>query len=194
MDNVADGVECVTPTQPWLIFTVGPRGAGKKQVIRDLMANGQLHLLTYIDVDSDAMRRRLPEYESYLKYRPDHVDILTKKEAGLICEILTLAGIQAGRNVIVDSCLADAQWRLELINKLKEEYPMLKFGVFRVTAPYKMVVKHAQVRKHKIIICTDVISRTDFSNKFCSAHLEKGCGNRQACFRRFTCSLHGCDS
>jgi len=166
MDNVADGVECVTPTEPWLIFTVGPRGAGKKQVIRDLMSNGRLNLLTYVDVDSDAMRRRLPEYETYLKCRPDHVDKLTNKEAGLICEILTLAGIQAGRNVIVDGCLADAQWRLELVDKLKEEYPTLKVGVFHVTAPYKMIVKHAQkkamvtgryISEDSLLRCMDAI-------------------------------------
>ncbi|CAJ1913409.1 unnamed protein product [Cylindrotheca closterium] len=144
LDHDGDGVECVTPTQPWLIFTVGPRGAGKRQVIRDLTEQGRLGLLTHVGVDSDALRRRLPEYETYLKSRPDQVDNLTKKEAGLICEILTLAAIQAGRNVILDGSLSNVQWHLNLINRLKEEYKLLKFGIFNVTAPQKRIVKHAQ--------------------------------------------------
>lgn len=137
----------MTPTQPWLIFTVGARGAGKKQVVRGLTEQGRLGLLTYVDVDSDAIRRRLPEYETYLKSRPDEVESLTRKEAGLICEILTLASIQAGRNVIFDGILSNVQWYLNLINQLKEEYKLLKFAVFNITAPQKRIIKHAHVRK-----------------------------------------------
>lgn len=145
LDNVGEGVECVTPTEPWLIFTVGPRGVGKKHVIRGLTAQGRLGLLTHVDVDPDEIRRRLPEFETYLKSKPDHVDELTRKEAGLICEVLTLAAIQAGRNVILDGCLNDPKFYLGLVSRLKEEYPMLKFGIFNIRAPKKMIVKHAQV-------------------------------------------------
>jgi predicted kinase len=130
--------------EPWLIFTVGPRGAGKKQAIRNLVFEGHLELLTYIDVDPDSIRRRLPEYDTYVKMSPHKVDELTRKEAGLICEILTLAGLQAGRNVIVDGGLRDSKWHLELINKLKKEYPFLKFGIFHITAPLQHIIKHSR--------------------------------------------------
>ena len=145
MDNVGEGVECVTPTEPWLIFTAGPRGVGKKHVIRDLTAQGKLGLLTHVHVDPDEIRRRLPEFETYLRSKPDLVDDLTKKEAGLICEILLLAAVQAGRNVILDGLLNNPKWHLALIKRLKEEYPMLKFAIFHIRAPKKMIVKHAQV-------------------------------------------------
>eukprot|EP00980_Cylindrotheca_fusiformis_P030738 scaffold25338_cov181-Cylindrotheca_fusiformis.AAC.1 len=142
--NENNNIDCVTPTEPWLIFTVGPRGAGKKQVVKDLTLEGHLNLLTFIDVDTDAIRRRLPEFDSYVKSRPESVDELTGKEAGLIAEILTLAALQAGRNVIVDGCLEDAEWHLERVEKLKNEYSCLKVGIFHVTAPYQLIVKHSQ--------------------------------------------------
>lgn len=145
-----EGVECVTPTEPWLIFTVGARGVGKKHVIREMTAQGKLCLLTHVDVDPDEIRRRLPEFETYLKSQPDRVDDLTKKEAGLICEILLLASLQAGRNVIYDGCLQDPKWHLGLVNRLKEEYSRLKFGLFHIRAPKKMIVKHAQVSTGKV--------------------------------------------
>lgn len=152
LDNVDDSVDCVTPTEPWLIFTVGPRGAGKKQVFRDLTFEGHLNLLTFIDVDTDAIRRRLPEFDSYVKSRPESVDELTRKEAGLISEILTLAALQAGRNVVVDGCLEDAAWHLERITKLRKEYPCLKVGIFHVTAPYQLIVQHSQVSFRALLI------------------------------------------
>jgi hypothetical protein len=156
LDNVDDNVDCVTPTEPWLIFTVGPRGAGKKQAIRDLTFEGHLNFLTYIDVDPDAIRRRLPEFDCYVKSRPDSVDELTRKEAGLIGEILTLAALQAGRNVIVDGCLEDAEWHLQQSKQLKKEYPSLKVGIFHVTAPYQLIVKHSQVSLDSVLAVPDL--------------------------------------
>lgn len=144
MDNVEDANTCVNPTEPWLIFTVGPQGAGKKQAIRDLIFEGHLNLLTYVDVDPDAIRRRLPEFDTYVKLSPSRVDELTRKEAGFISEILILAALQAGRNVIKDGVLADAEWHFQLIQKLKQEYPNLKVGIFHVTAPHHLIMERAQ--------------------------------------------------
>jgi len=36
---------CVTPTEPWLIFSVGARGAGKKHVLRQLLLDDRLPLI-----------------------------------------------------------------------------------------------------------------------------------------------------
>ena len=145
LDNVEDGNMCVNPTEPWLIFTVGPQGAGKKQAIRDLIFEGHLNLLTYVDVDPDAIRRRLPEFDTYVKLSPTTVGELTLKESGHICEILIQAALQAGRNVIKDGVLADAEWHLELITSLKKRYPNLKIGIFHITAPHNLILKRAQV-------------------------------------------------
>ena len=144
LDNVEGANMCVNPTEPWLIFTVGPQGAGKKQAIRDLIFEGHLNLLTYVDVDPDAIRRRLPEFDTYVKLSPSTVGELTLKESGHICEILILAALQAGRNVIKDGVLADAEWHLKLIRKLKKQYPNLKVGIFHITAPTNLILKRAQ--------------------------------------------------
>lgn len=145
LDNVHDSSLCVTPTEPWLVFTVGPRGAGKKHVVRELVNERTLPLLSFVSVDPDEIGRRLPEFNSYSKKSPSSVDELTRKESGIIAEILTLAALQAGRNVIVDGIMKDAKWHLQLIEKLRKEYPVLKMAILVVSAPAQMVFKRAQV-------------------------------------------------
>ena len=135
---------CITPTEPWLLFTVGSRGAGKKHVIRELSDNGQLPLLSFVRVDPDEIRRRLPEFTSYSQKNPCLVDELTRKESGFIAELILLAALQAGRNVIFDGAMASPQWYIDLVWSLRKEYPSLKFGILHVTAPRKVILQRAR--------------------------------------------------
>jgi hypothetical protein len=85
-----DMTVCVTPKEPWLVFTVGPRGAGKKRVLKELASDNRLPLLSYVRVDPDEIRRRLPEFDTYSNKSPCLVDELTQKERGFIAELLLL--------------------------------------------------------------------------------------------------------
>ena len=133
---------CVTPHEPWMIFTAGPRGAGKRHTIDDLVLDERLPLLGFISVDSDQIRRRLPEFDMYTQFHPELVDELTRKESGFIAEILVQAAVQLGRNVIFDGALKSTDWYLGLIDKLQKDptTSQYKFGIFHITAPMDQIV------------------------------------------------------
>lgn len=135
---------CVTPREPWLLFTVGPRGAGKKHVINQLVREDRLPLLGFVRVDPDEIRRRLPEFDSYSNNSPCLVDELTRKESGFIAELLLLAALQNGRNVVFDGSMSDPNWHLKLVEKLRQQYEMLRFGIIHITAPTKSLLQRAQ--------------------------------------------------
>ncbi|KAL3911083.1 MAG: hypothetical protein SGARI_001815 [Bacillariaceae sp.] len=98
LDNVEDDSLCITPTEPWLIFTVGARGAGKNHTLHELVQTGKLPILSFVHVDPDSLRRRLPEFEAYAKCSPDLVNNLMRKESSFLAELLLLAALQNGRN------------------------------------------------------------------------------------------------
>lgn len=150
----SDLTMCITPTEPWLLFTVGSRGAGKRHVIRELSNDGRLPLLSFVRVDSDEIRRRLPEFNSYSRENPCLVDELTRKESGFISELVLLAALQAGRNVIFDGAMASPQWHIQLVKKLRKEYPSLKFGLMHITAPTDIILERA--RKHYLETGRDI--------------------------------------
>jgi predicted kinase len=151
LEDEDDEAGCIIPSEPWLIYTVGPQGAGKRHVVHHITQKGQLQLLSFVHVDPDAIRRRLPEFSTYVKKCPDMVDPFTRKECGYIAELLTLAALQAGRNAIVDGALQSASWHKARIKDLRQEYPSLKFGVFHVQAPFKLIMKRSQVRSYEWI-------------------------------------------
>jgi predicted kinase len=141
LDTVDDENVCITPAEPWVVFTAGPRGAGKRHTIAELVMDERLPLLGYVMVDSDEIRRRLPEFDSYALTVAELVDELTHKESGYIAEILTMAAVQEGRNVIVDGTLKHTEWYLNLIEKLKaDETLSYKFATFHITAPMDQIV------------------------------------------------------
>jgi len=137
LDNVEDANMCITPSEPWLIFTVGARGAGKFHTIHDLVNTGRLPILSFVQVDPDAIRRRLPEFQTYNK---NLVNDLTRKEAGFIAELLLLAAVQNGRNVIFDSAMRDYTWFTHIIQHIKcLDSSSFKFAVLHITAPIELI-------------------------------------------------------
>ena len=86
-----------TPTEPWLVFTAGAMGAGKSYTLRKLVEKKRFPLTAFVNVDPDEIRRRLPEYHLYVSQSPELAGDLTRKEAGFVAEILTLAGLEAGK-------------------------------------------------------------------------------------------------
>jgi len=137
---------CVIPKEPWLIFTVGSRGAGKKHVLTQLASDDRMPLLSYVRVDPDEIRRRLPEFDTYSNKSPCLVDELTRKESGFIAELLLLAALQNGRNTVMDGSMSDPSYHLSLIGKLRQRYPCLKIGIIHITAPGKTLLIRARAK------------------------------------------------
>jgi predicted kinase len=144
LDNIEDPNKCITPSQPWLIFTVGARGAGKIHTMHDLVNKGRLPILTFVHVDPDSIRRRLPEFRTYDK---ELVNDLTRKESSFIAELLLLLAVQNGRNVVFDSSMRESAWFLKLIENIKcLDSSSFKFAVLHITAPTEIIFERVKVR------------------------------------------------
>jgi hypothetical protein len=110
------------------------------------MADGRLPLLSTTIVDADEIRRHLPEFSSYVENCPELVSKKMNKEAGYICELLCLAALQAGNNVIFDGWLRDPEWHNQQLQKLKGLYSHLKIALLHVTAPLNLIMERIEIR------------------------------------------------
>lgn len=137
---------CEYPTEPWLILSAGVQGAGKSFTIHNLIRTGYLPLLTFVYVDSDEIQRMLPEFSTFCENSPTMVDALTSKEGGYIAETLTLAALQAGRNVVLDSALKDVDWYKDYVERLRQEFPCLKVGLIHIIAEPEVILKRVRLR------------------------------------------------
>jgi predicted kinase len=140
-----NGELCTTPTEPWIVFTAGAMGAGKGYTKKRLVAKGVFPLMAFVNVDPDEVRRRLPEFYLYVNEVPEQAGALTRMEAGFIVEILTLAALQAGKNVLVDGSLRDSDWYKSYFIRLRKEFSVLRIAIIHVTAPREAVFQRAAV-------------------------------------------------
>ena len=115
--------------------------------MRKLVESGRFPLIAFITVDPDQIRRHLPEYNLYVDSNPELAGALTHKEAGFIAEILTLAGLQSGKNVMVDGSLRNAEWYKIYFQRLRTDFPRLRIGIIHVTAPREAIFQRAAVRE-----------------------------------------------
>ena len=113
--------------------------------MRKLVENGRFPLIAFITVDPDQIRRHLPEFHMYVDHKPELAGELTHKEAGFIAEILTLAGLQAGKNVMVDGSLRNAEWYKLYFQRLRADFPILRIGIIHVTASREAILERAAV-------------------------------------------------
>lgn len=148
--NITDyttGNSCISPKNPWIVFTAGAMGSGKSYTIKQLHAYDRFPLETFITVDPDEIRRLLPEFEKYLDFNAEMAGEHTRKEAGFLAEMLTQIALKNGRNVLVDGSLKDADWYHDYFHLLKKDYEEfgLKIGILHVTAPREAVFERARV-------------------------------------------------
>ena len=75
---------------------------------------------------------------------------MTRKEAGIIAEILTEAALREGRNVMVDGSLKDLDWYQRYFERLRRKYSKegnnLRIGILHITAPRDAIIERARVR------------------------------------------------
>lgn len=140
-----NGFVCTTPKDPWIVFTAGAMGAGKSHTIRTLQEANHFPLLAFVSVDPDEIRRELPEFLNYIHINPLLAGEMTRKEAGYISELITLAALRKGKNVLVDGSLRDTEWYSLYFSNLREEYASLRIGILHVTAPPELVLQRAKV-------------------------------------------------
>jgi len=187
-DEMTDNI-CTVPTDPWLIFTAGVQGSGKFHTIRLLVQQGYLPLLGFIHVDSDRIRRMLPDFstsswmstlqnqhadtrqhqqqpgqfEHYGHCESSQIPAATTtmtttqnvsthntspsdREAGYIAEIVTLAALYAGKNVILDAAMKNIDWYQQLFSHLRTNFTSLRLALLHIIAPRDAVFQWSMVR------------------------------------------------
>lgn len=141
------GKPVLLPQYPWLICMVGVHGAAKHCTVRKLLDGGRLPLLSLVCVDTDDLRRYLPEYATYARTDPTSVDRRTRKETGYVSETLTLAALQAGRNVVFYASCKDTTWyRRRWIPFLRYHCHGLRVALLHVTAAPEVALGRARQR------------------------------------------------
>ena len=131
---------------PWAIFTAGVMGAGKSFIIRQLHEAGLFPLQAFVIVDPDEIRRLLPEFIVYVGKNAQHAGTLTRKEAGMLSEMLSLAALERGHNVLVDGSLRDHQWYEIYFSELRYSFPGIQLAIFHVTAPIDIIQGRVKAR------------------------------------------------
>lgn len=122
------------------------QGAGKSYTIHKLNDKGRFPLNGFVTVDPDMIRQHFPEYGVYNNLAPERAGELTRKEAGVVSEILTEAALRRGQNVLVDGSLRNASWYLDHFMDLRTRYPSLQIAIVHVTAPREAVFERAANR------------------------------------------------
>lgn len=90
----------------WLVATAGAMGAGKSHTLHELHQRQRFDLDRYLVVDPDIVRQQyLPEYSQFVQTHPHWAGEWTRKEAGLLCELLIWEGLRRSWNVLVDGSL-----------------------------------------------------------------------------------------
>lgn len=123
-----------------------PAGAGKTHTIKKLHERGQFPLDSFVAVDPDEIRRQLPEFPVYIERTPEKAGELTRKEVGMMAEIVTNFALENGMNVLVDGSLKDAVWYENYFRALRQNYPKLKIGIIHVTAPTDAILERVKER------------------------------------------------
>jgi predicted ABC-type ATPase len=137
---------CDRPKQPWLVFTAGCMGAGKGHTIKWLADKELFPLKAFVQVDADALRELLPEFKEYNKIDETKAGYNTQKEVGYISELLTLDGLDKGKNVLVDGSLRDAEWYSKYIKDIRLQFPHINIGILYVTATKDTILQRAADR------------------------------------------------
>ena len=111
-----------------------------------LNERGLFPLSGFVLIDPDQVRQRLPEFSLLVAQDQLTAGELTRKEAGYVVEILTLAALQAGKNVLVDTSLRDYEWYKQYFEKIRKEYYKVKIAILYIEAPREAVFQRAEVR------------------------------------------------
>jgi Zeta toxin len=136
---------CCHNRRPWVVFTAGAMGAGKSHTIRLLNRRGLFPTNSFITIDPDQIRQKFPEFEWFLRHNPENAGYLTKKESGLITEVAIDAGLDRGRNVLVDGSLRDAAWHQTFFRHLRQLYPTVRIAILHIRAPEISIRRHVEV-------------------------------------------------
>lgn len=80
---------------------------------------------------------------------PENAGKKTQKEAGLICEVATLAAMEQSKNILQDGSLRNAGWYKDYFEFLRRRHPQYQLGILHVTASAETIKQRAKRRGEK---------------------------------------------
>jgi hypothetical protein len=125
-----------------LVFSSGPMGAGKSYTMRWMIRTGAIpEKLLSVSIDPDLIRRQLPEWPIYVKNNPITAGSLTHLESTLIAEIAREVAMRSGLSVWVDGSLANTEWTIADITRIRSRFPDYSICVLHVTADENKIME-----------------------------------------------------
>ncbi|KAF0852984.1 conserved mitochondrial P-loop NTPase superfamily member [Andalucia godoyi] len=135
---------CVS--SPWIIFTAGVMGSGKSHVLRHLSCSKLFPLDSYVLLDPDHIKDKLPEMELFKRTDSMTAGHRTHRESGYIIELLTWEAMKQSRNIIVDGSLKDWEWHADHFQRIRKDFPLYKLGILHVEASEEDVIARVSKR------------------------------------------------
>lgn len=139
----------ISSEYPLLIFTAGPMGAGKSTVIRYLHGQNVIDLKRFVWIDPDEIKKKLPEFEHYLKEDPITAASKVHKESVYLQEVIFNEALQQNKNIILDRAFRGVEWHRQLIEGIRSHFPQYSIEVYQVEATREIIYKRLKEREEK---------------------------------------------
>ncbi len=132
---ISDVVQsAISKDVPWIIFTAGAMGAGKSHVVQWMSTEDHFPLPDIVQIDPDAFKMSLPEWDRYVEHAPYKAGRNTRLESGYMVEMAQEAAMQMSKNVWVDGSFRDAAWYQHVFEEIRENHPKYLIAVLYVYA------------------------------------------------------------
>lgn len=133
-----NGIDILTiPKEPWFVMVAGEEKVDKGAALKNLMEHDRFPLMYFVLVDPQEIRMLLLEYGRLEQKDPERIKEVTRVEAGYIIEILTLAAIETGINVVVYGNFWDVLWYQKYCRKLKRDFKCLRIAILHIAIDSK---------------------------------------------------------
>jgi len=128
---------------PIVIFLAGAMGAGKTHVLTWASNHTGFDTQSYVKIDQDDIRDKLPEAEAY---DANVMGERTQLESGYIAELAQHAAMSKSMDTIVDGSLRDWEWYGGHFATLREAYPSYKLVILYVACAEVTMLRRARER------------------------------------------------
>ena len=132
--------------RPWVVFTAGAMGAGKSRTMGWLSEHGLFPLSQVVQVDPDLFKPAMPEWDELVKRDALSAGRHTRRESGMLCEILQEAALRMGKHIWVDGSLRDGEWYQKVFRDIQERHSHYQIAIFHVVASREVTYERARLR------------------------------------------------
>mmetsp|Transcript_100870 Transcript_100870/g.159028 ORF Transcript_100870/g.159028 Transcript_100870/m.159028 type:complete len:719 (+) Transcript_100870:115-2271(+) len=149
-DSVISQVSERTAAQsnPWIVFTCGPMGAGKGYALSWMSTRGYFPIEGMVHVDPDYFKSRMPEFKGYIE-RKKEAGTMCHRESAFMQEIAQETAMQSRQHVWIDGSLKDAGWFGQVFDGIRKRYPHYRIAIFYVWASEDIVRERCADRARK---------------------------------------------